>query len=223
MFGHKWEQAQGTVIEVHGPGAGAPLAADRQYTVELGSPDGRLIRVTVSEHGTIEYPVGSPVHLEVNFKSGEARIDATAMSDFRVQLEQDRQHFASAGPQAGWTGEPGGFGGAANLDLLRQMGVLGGPGAVTAGGGTGNLGGLISALAAAAAAGGATEYVHVMDQTGQEVRELPPGSPSHEDLHNAAQAILSGDPDARRAAIAKLRQLQIQLNNPGTNPQPPAS
>lgn len=109
MLGHKWEKAQGTIVEMSGPPAGAwqrPGSTgkpERRYVVELTGPGRQPVRMTLEDQSGFAFPVGSLVHLEVHSKTGEARIDQTANDMTRLQMEQDMAHFAGgdAGGSAG--------------------------------------------------------------------------------------------------------------------------
>ena len=56
MLGHKWEPAQGTIVEAQsepmaGLGIGAAMQAEHRYVVEVRKPTGEVIRGNVTEKG----------------------------------------------------------------------------------------------------------------------------------------------------------------------------
>lgn len=172
MLGHKWEPAQGTVVEARsgpttGHGIGATLHPEQHYVVEVRKPTGGLIRGTVTEKSDFMHAVGATIGVEVHSRTNEIRIDP----------------HARAGSVR------------AMIDMAQQ--VRGSQGTAGAGG----MAGLAGALGAAAS-GGASPHV-----LGPEGQELPIHTASGE-ISSLAQAMRSGDPAARQAAIDRLRELR---------------
>jgi hypothetical protein len=169
MLGHKWEPAQGTVIEAQAH------HHERRYVIEVRTPTGELIRGNVTVKSGFPHPVGAVIGVEMNSKSGEMRIDPNARTEsIRGMMQAAEQMRASAGA----AGTAGALGGAASIAALAS--ALGG-----------------------ASGGGA---VHVMGPDGQELPvHMNPG-----DITNLAQAIRSGDPAARQAAVDRLHELRDQ-------------
>ena len=103
MLGHKWEPAQGTIVEAHsgtpaGHG-GAALHHERRYVIEVRTPTGELIRGNVTDKGGLPHPVGAVIAVEVHSKSGEIRIDPSARTDsVRGMIQVTEQMRASAAP-----------------------------------------------------------------------------------------------------------------------------
>ncbi len=111
MLGHKWEPAQGTVIEAHAH------HHERRYVIEVRTPTGELIRGNVTEKGGFPHPVGAVVAVEMHSKSGEMRIDPNARTDsIRGMMQVAEQMRASAGA----AGPAGAVGGAASIAALAS-------------------------------------------------------------------------------------------------------
>ena len=170
MLGHKWEPAQGTIVEARAH------HHERSYVIEVRKPTGEVVRGNVTEKGGFPHPVGAVVAIEVHSKSGEMRIDPSARTDsIRGMMQVAEQMRASAGA----AGAGGAVGGAATISALA------------------------SALGAASQGGAA---VHVLGPDGQELPvHVNPG-----DISSLAQAIKSGDPAARQAALDRLHELRDQ-------------
>lgn len=170
MLGHKWEPAQGTVIEAQAH------HHERRYVIDVRKPTGELVRGNVTEKGGFPHPVGAVVAVEINSKTGEMRIDPNARTDSIHGMTQVAEQMRAS---AGVAGTAGAVGGAASIAALA------------------------SALGAASQGGAA---VHVMGPDGQELPvHMNPG-----DISNLAQAIRSGDPAARQAAVDRLHELRDQ-------------
>ncbi len=80
MLGHKWEQAQGTIVEaLTGPagsrGIAAAMQVEHRYVVEVRRPTGEVVRGTVIDRSPGGYGVGTIIGVEVHSKSGEMRLD----------------------------------------------------------------------------------------------------------------------------------------------------
>ena len=96
----KWEKAQGTIAESPDapPGATEPTfqraSADHQYVIEVATPSGRPLRTTVATFSRFVHAVGEPIFVEVNFKTGEARIDNRAMAQLALRQTEDRSPSA---------------------------------------------------------------------------------------------------------------------------------
>lgn len=121
MFGHKWEQAQATVIGVQdAPPTGHASSShlEHQYLVEVRLPSGDVLRGSVTQRSLIPHPAGSPIPVQVNAKSGEIRIDPAAKAEsMRDLIGEARQLRAQMGQAAG-TGAAPIPGGAAGLAAL---------------------------------------------------------------------------------------------------------
>jgi hypothetical protein len=62
--------------------------------IEVRKPNGEMLRATVSQTSRFVHPVGSPMHVEVNFKTGEAKIDPQAMSKMAQEMLRNRPSAA---------------------------------------------------------------------------------------------------------------------------------
>jgi hypothetical protein len=109
MVGHKWVKAMATVVSVRGlPGEPPPQGPEpvfsitqalREYVVEVRDAKGQVLRAALSHNSRFVYPVGSALPVEVNFKSGEVKLDAHAIAQRARQKLIDRRSAA-----AGMTG-----------------------------------------------------------------------------------------------------------------------
>jgi hypothetical protein len=165
MLGHKWEQAQGTIVEVlNGPagsrGIAAAMQVEHRYVVEVRRPTGEVVRGTVIDRSPGGYGVGTIIGVEVHSKSGEIRLDPS-------------QQIVSV---------------SAMMNAAGQMPGFGGPvGPYSHGPASDNV-------------------MHVIGPGGQDLPiQFDPGQ-----IAGLAQAIRSGDPVARQAAMDQLRQLRDQ-------------
>ena len=111
MFGHKWEPAEGTIVEVRpaetafGRASGHGLGP--VYAVDVRQANGEVVRATVTGPAGPPLAVGTTVRLEVNAKSGEARFDPNAgnlraggVRDAMKLAEQIRQAQRAGGAAA---------------------------------------------------------------------------------------------------------------------------
>jgi Short C-terminal domain len=134
VFGHKWEPAEGTIVEVRpaetafGRASGHGLGP--VYAVDVRQANGEVARATVTGPAGPPLAVGTTVRLEVNAKSGEARFDPSA-GNFRAGGVRDAMKLAEQIRQAQRAG-----GGAAAAALSGfpqgmhiQPGMPGQPGA----------------------------------------------------------------------------------------------
>lgn len=87
MLGHKWEPAEATVVEAR---AGSAPDLLHEYVVDVPKPKGGLQRATVSLSGRFLYHVGATIHVEINFKTGEAKIDKVAICELPIHVRSDR-------------------------------------------------------------------------------------------------------------------------------------
>jgi Short C-terminal domain len=143
VFGHKWEPAEGTIVEVRpaetafGRASGHGLGP--VYVVDVRQANGEVVRATVTGPAGPPLAVGAAVRLEVNAKTSEARFDPNA-GNFRAGGVRDAMKLAEQIRQAQRAG-----GGAAAAALSGfpqgmhiQQGMPGQPGAAgmrVAGGG----------------------------------------------------------------------------------------
>jgi hypothetical protein len=93
----KWEKARGKVVESPDavPGAAWPAFSGTReihgYVVELQGPGGQVLRAPVEMPGIFVRAVGEPIAVEVNFKTGEIRIDRHGMAEIlREQASSER-------------------------------------------------------------------------------------------------------------------------------------
>ncbi len=165
MLGHKWEQAQGTIVEVlNGPagsrGIAAAMQVEHRYVVEVRRPTGEVVRGTVIDRSPGGYGVGTIIGVEVHSKSGEMRLDPSQ------QIVSVSAMMNAAGQMPGFGGPVGPYShGPANDNVM-----------------------------------------HVIGPGGNDLSvQFDPGQ-----IAGLAQAIRSGDPVARQAAMDQLRQLRDQ-------------
>jgi len=194
MLGHKWESFEGTIVDVqtspgHGHGMTAALHPEHTYVIEVRKPTGELIRGTVTEKSMFAHAVGQQVRVEVHSKNNEFRLDPSTRTvsirgtvNMADQIRSAADGMAAGGMTAGGMAAGGTVGGAAGLAGL--LGALG-----------------------AAQGGQITSSVHVVNASGQEIH-LDAGQGA--EISGLAQAMLSGDPAARQAAIERLRQIKAQ-------------
>lgn len=198
MLGHKWEKVAGTVAQVTGgsiippPGSGSRLAdhALREYLVEVRRPSGEVVRTMVTENSRFVHSVGSPIHVEVNFKTGEAKIDPNAMSKLTSQTLRNSARL-------GATGATGGMVNVADQIRTQAAEMASGP----AGFGQASLAGALGAAIAGSS-------VHVTRIGGQQVH-LDPDQAA--ELRRLTSDVLSGDPVAKQAARERFHQLRAEL------------
>lgn len=93
----RWAQVRGTIVESPDapPGATGPtLGLSRgthTYVVEVTGPNGQVLRGSVDMLGIFIHAVGEPMAVEVNFKSGEMKLDGPRMAEIlRAQAESHR-------------------------------------------------------------------------------------------------------------------------------------
>jgi Short C-terminal domain len=183
MLGHKWEPAEGTIVEAqtlpgHRHGIEAALHAEHRYVIEVRKPTGETIRGTVTEKSMRAHVVGQTVRVEVHGKNNEIRLDPNA----RTNAVSDMMNMAE--------------------QMRGAAGGMGATGAVGAAGLAGALGAMLGGTGAPS--------VHVIGPGGQ---ELPLGAlQGAGEVGGLAQAMMSGDPAARQAAIDRLRQIKAQAH-----------
>jgi len=188
MLGHKWEPAQGTIVEAQGgpvPGHvhGGAAHREHRYVIEVRKPAGEVIRGNVAEKSLFGYPVGSTIGVEVNSKTGEIRLDSSAHAD-RIQ---------------------------AVMQATEQMrGGMGGGGAAGIAGGAAGMAALADVLRSAAASGAGS--MHVMGPGGQDVSL---SDDQQAEIRSLALSMLGGDSAARRAAAERLRQIKAEAGGGG--------
>ncbi len=212
MVGHKWESAQGVVVQAQtGPPSGHGMAAAmhpvHQYVIEVRKPNGETIRGEVTERSFVAHQVGATVPVEVNSKTNEIRIDPSARVDSvrgLVNMAHQMRDAAAAGTLGGVAGMAGmagmaGFGGGMN------QGPIGGMNQDPMGGmNQGPMGGMNQGQM-----GGAS-----MQVIGPDGRQVPVAIQGDE-VRNLAQAMMSGDPAAKQAAMERIRQIKAQVQQGG--------
>ncbi len=114
----KWEKARGKVVESPDavPGAAWPTFSGSRaihgYVVELAGPGGQVLRAPVEMPGIFVRAVGDPLAVEVNFKTGEVRIDRPGMVQILRELASSERAAAQiARPAQTDGGGDDGFGG----------------------------------------------------------------------------------------------------------------
>lgn len=134
----KWEKVRGTIVESPDAPPGATKAVltrsreNHDYVVEVQDRKGQALRVTVGMVGMFVHVVGEPMAVEVNFKTGEVRLDNQAEAGIlRQQAETMRVEASMALPASAVTGASGTSGGAgttegrlAQLKELHDKGIL---------------------------------------------------------------------------------------------------
>jgi Short C-terminal domain len=125
VFGHKWEPAEGTVVEYR--------QAEHVYVMDVRKANGQVERATVKETAGLPLPAGTTVRLEVNPKTGETRIDPNA-GNFRAGSVRDAMKLAEQVRRAQKAGGGAAAAAAAALSGLPQgiciqQGLPGQPGA----------------------------------------------------------------------------------------------
>jgi putative oligomerization/nucleic acid binding protein len=99
----KWEKARGRIVESPDAMAGATKSAlggarkDHGYVAEVTGAGGQALRARVEMPGIFVRAVGEPIAVEVNFKTGEVRIDRHGMVDL---LREQAQSELAAGRAA---------------------------------------------------------------------------------------------------------------------------
>ena len=84
----KWAKALATIVESPDAPAGATESAFspgrgldfHQYLVEVTGPGGQVVRGVIGLVSLFVRAVGEPMAVEVNFKTGELRLDRTGMA-----------------------------------------------------------------------------------------------------------------------------------------------
>lgn len=109
----KWEKVRGTIVESPDAPPGATkstMALSREnhdYVVEVQDRKGQVLRARVGMVGLFVHAVGEPMAVEVNFKTGEARLDKQAEAQIlRQQAETMRVEASMAPPASAATGSP---------------------------------------------------------------------------------------------------------------------
>jgi len=83
----KWAQIRGMIVESPDapPGAIGPTFGlsreNHTYVVEVTGPSGQVLRGTVGMLGRFIHAVGEPMAVEVNFKTGEMKLDGPRMGE----------------------------------------------------------------------------------------------------------------------------------------------
>jgi hypothetical protein len=216
MLGHKWESAEATILNLrthpgsgHSGGHGSAADPEQHYGVEVHLADGSVIRGLVIDKSQFVHPIGAKVTVEVNTKTHELRLDSRSHADASngvVNMAQQIQDIGSAG-----SGTSASF----TVSVAEGMPRAGGlPGLAGVAGAEG-IAHLFDAVIASQS-GGAS--VHVVGPDGQDI----PVAMRDGEVGDLAQAILSGDPAAKQAAMQRIRQIkdQAQQHAPGGLGQP---
>jgi hypothetical protein len=136
VFGHKWEPAEGTIVELRPAetafGRKSGQGPGHVYVVDVRKPDGEVIRATVTGTAGRPLAVGTTVRLEVNAKTSEARFDPSA-GNFGAGGVRDAMQLAEQIRQAQRAGGGAAAAAAALSGLPQgvhiQQGIPGQPGA----------------------------------------------------------------------------------------------
>ncbi len=102
----RWEKIRGTIVESADAPPGATkstMARSRQehdYVVEVQDRKGGVLRATVGMAGFFVHAVGEPMAVEVNFKTGEVRLDRQAEAAILRQQAETMRVQASMGLSA---------------------------------------------------------------------------------------------------------------------------
>lgn len=134
----KWVKVRGTIVGSPDAPPGATKATlgrsreNHDYVVEVQDGKGQVLRATVGMVGLFVHAVGEPMAVEVNFKTGEVRLDNQAEAQIlRQQAETMRVEASMAHPASAVTGAPVMVGGAgtaedrlAQLKQLHDKGIL---------------------------------------------------------------------------------------------------
>jgi hypothetical protein len=110
MLGHKWEQAEGIIIEArsgHPTGRGAAAHPERHYIIEVRRPTGEVVRGHVSANSMFAHQVGEVVRIEVNAKTSEIRLDPSdgplRAADAGDGMNPAGRAIRSGGQDAAWS------------------------------------------------------------------------------------------------------------------------
>jgi hypothetical protein len=187
MHGHQWVPAEGTIIDVES------RRHEHIYTIDGLNSRNVNVRGTVKHKSATFYPVGSKVRIEIdehnqmrfdqNAPGGDPLISTMTMSDQIAEAANAFDRPGSYGPDFGGpAGQPGTV-------------ILTGGSTVGLGGGLPEgLAGFVSTF------GGASAQV-----IGPDGSQLPINA---QEIAQLTQAVLSGDPAARQAAIQRLHAIR---------------
>jgi hypothetical protein len=203
MRGHEyWEPAQGTIVRVETKQPhrrSDAMHPEHHYVIDVRLSSGSIIRGTAKEKSATARSVGLRVQVEVHPKNNEIRLDPNSSPDVT--------------------------GGMVNADGLVNMadqiraataGIAAGGSGIAAMDGLSGAIGAIGALGALAGQPG----VHIIDASGQEVQL---GTAQGQELQQLAQAMMSGDPAARQAAVERIRQIKAERAGRAAPPTAAAS
>lgn len=90
----KWEEVRGTIVESADAPPGATKSTmgrsreNHDYVVEVRDRKGEVLRATVGMIGIFVHAVGEPMAVEVNFKTGEIRLDRQGEAEILRQQAQ---------------------------------------------------------------------------------------------------------------------------------------
>src|ERR1022692_2850979 len=203
MRGHEyWEPAQGAIVRVETKQPhrrSDAMHPEHHYVIDVRLSSGSIIRGTAKEKSATARSVGLRVQVEVHPKNNEIRLDPNSSPDVT--------------------------GGMVNADGLVNMadqiraataGIAAGGSGIAAMDGLSGAIGAIGALGALAGQPG----VHIIDASGQEVQL---GTAQGQELQQLAQAMMSGDPAARQAAVERIRQIKAERAGRAAPPTAAAS
>ena len=206
MVGHKWEPFQAVIIQLRPNVSGHGAHREHHYLVRMEGAPGQQHMHWVTEKSEFPRQVGETVAIEVNAKANEVRLDharnqppsPTAGGGPGGMAQQFRDGAAAFGQGPGGPGAAGGFPG-------------GVPGAAGVSGG-------LAALAAAIAAGQAGSPHFAMMAGGQHVQIT---DEQRQEMVGLAQTMMSGDPAAKQAAMARMHELRDQIRSQAGQPGQP--
>jgi hypothetical protein len=187
MHGHQWIPAEGTIVDVES------RRHEHTYTIDGRNGSNVHVRGTVKHKSPTSYPVGSKVMIEINEHNhmrfdenapgGDPLIAAMTMSDQIAEASAAFNRPGAQGPNFGSAS------GQAGTVIFAGGTIMGSGGGMPEG-----LAGFLSAF------GGASAQVIGPDGS--------PMSIDPQEIAQLRQAVMSGDPDARQAAIQRLHALR---------------
>lgn len=126
MLVHKWEHADGTIVEVRsGPRDATGQPAEHNYVIDARRANGELVRGRVAVKSVFAHQVGQVVRVEVHSKTNEIKLHphtrAHAVSDSTSTVDRRPSLIGDLTPGA--PAAPGGFGSATRqpADLTSEL------------------------------------------------------------------------------------------------------
>lgn len=208
MRGHQWASTEGTIVDV------SSRRHEHTYTIEAHNGRGVHIRGMVRHKSPAAYPVGSRVRIEID-EHNQMRFDANSPGGdplIAVMSMSDQIAEAAAAFDNPWAASGPDFGTPPGLEIRTSGGAtirIGSGANIRLGGAAGGFSGLADGLAGLASASGGTT-AHVIGPDGQPV---PLDSA---EIARLTQAMLSGDPAAKQAAIERLHEIKSAATGQGT-------